>query len=119
MKPSIKAVLAENVRKVLERDGANPTNWTRTPAQKKAVQRVLSGHNAELDTIEEIARLADLQPWQLLFPNLDVNNPPVFALSEEERKLYQALGALANRLPRLDLPRNGAPSDPLAQNLRD
>jgi hypothetical protein len=115
MKPSIKAILADNVRKILERDDANPTSWTKNAAQKKAVQRILAGHNAELETIEEIARLADLQPWQLLFPDLDVKNPPVFALSEEERKLYQALGALANRLPRLETSKNGAPNDPLTQ----
>lgn len=112
MKLSIKAVLADNVRKILERDDSNPTSWTKTPGQKKAVQRILAGHNAELETIEEIARLADLQPWQLLFPNLDVRNPPVFAISEEERKLYEALGALADRLPRRHDSKNGAPATP-------
>ena len=112
MKPSIKTVLAENVRKILERDESNPTSWTKTPGQKKAVQRILAGHNAELETIEEIARLADLQPWQLLFPNLDVRNPPVFAISEEERKLYEALGALADKLPRRRESKNGAPLAP-------
>lgn len=100
MQPSIKNVLAENLRQILERDRSNPTSWTKTPRQKKAVQRILAGHNAELETIEEIARLAGLQPWQLLFPNLDALNPPVSAISNQEQELYEALGALADNLAR-------------------
>ena len=111
MKPSTKAILADNVRKILQRDDANPTSWTKSAAQKKAVQRILAGHNAELETIEEIAELAGLQPWQLLFPDLDVANPPVFALTEEERKLCEALGALANRLARAETSKNKLPND--------
>lgn len=101
MKPSTKAILADNVRKILQRDDANPTSWTKSAAQKKAVQRILAGHNAELETIEEIAELAGLQPWQLLFPDLDVANPPVFALSEHEKRLYANLQAAAQALPKM------------------
>lgn len=43
-----------------------------------------------LDTLEALAAVFGLAPWQLLVPHLDPNNPPVVqALSPEEKRIYE------------------------------
>lgn len=44
-----------------------------------------------LSTLEAIASAFDLHAWQLLIPDLDPYNPPVFVMSSAERKLYESL----------------------------
>lgn len=44
-----------------------------------------------LSTIEKVANVWKLEPWQLLLPGLDPGNTPVFTLTEAEKRLYERL----------------------------
>lgn len=53
------------------------------------IERMIKGKaDVRLDSIEAVARGFGLQAWQLLVPDLDPRNPPVY-LSDGERDLYQ------------------------------
>lgn len=47
--------------------------------------------DASLSTIEAIATHYGLLPWQVLVPDLNPANPPVFLMTATERKLYDDL----------------------------
>lgn len=47
--------------------------------------------DASLSTIDAIARHYGLFAWQLLVPQLNPANPPVFLMTATERKLYDDL----------------------------
>ncbi len=44
-----------------------------------------------IDMVAKVAKAFGLEPWQLLVPNLDPTNLPVFAMTEVERRLYANL----------------------------
>jgi hypothetical protein len=44
-----------------------------------------------LSTIEKVAKVWKLEPWQLLLPDLDPANLPVFTLTDTEKRLYERL----------------------------
>lgn len=100
MRPNPRKVLADNLRRIIGPD-SNPTRWaTEHRIQKKPVQRMLTGnHSTTVDTIEMVAKAADLTPWQLLVPNLDPQNPPVFMMTKAEHGLYAKLREDFQRLP--------------------
>lgn len=101
MKLTAKQVLAANVGAILKHAKSTPNSWMNTDAKRMAVHRAKRGHNITIDTLQEIADKAGLEPWHLLVPNLDVANPPVFALSEHEKRLYANLQAAAQALPKM------------------
>ena len=103
MRPNPRKTLAENLKRIIGPE-SNPTRWSADHRlDKKPVQRLLSGrHATTIDTIETISKAAGLQPWQMLIPNLDPSNPPVFVMTQTERDLYARLRAAFD-----DLPRNG------------
>jgi transcriptional regulator with XRE-family HTH domain len=49
-----------------------------------------------IDKLETIAQEFGLHAWQLLIPNLDPRNPPVFVMTDTERDLYQRLANVAH-----------------------
>lgn len=56
-------------------------------------------HSCGLKQLEAIAQAFDLQPWQLLVPNLDPKSPPVCEFTKVERDLYKKLRTLVGQLP--------------------
>lgn len=44
-----------------------------------------------IEVLYKIATRYGLQPWHLILPGLNVTNPPVAVLSEEEKKEYDKL----------------------------
>jgi hypothetical protein len=101
MKNDARQVLAENVRKILAAEASNPNAWSGQGGEafKKKVQRACNGGNATIETLDAIATRAGLHAWQLLIPGLDPANPPVFVLTETERKLYASIKRAADALP--------------------
>ena len=96
-------VLADNVRKLL--GSKYPTIENKNGALAKdagislsSVQRVLQAETGpSLDNVELLAIAFDVQVYQLLLPNLDVENPQIVrGASAAERKAY-ALMARASR----------------------
>lgn len=57
---------------------------------------------ATLDTLDALAGAFDLQPWQLLVPDMQPDNPPVLtAVSDAEKALYERLAKAAQDVANL------------------
>ena len=48
-----------------------------------------------INIVAKVANAFGLQPWQLLFPELDPKNPPALCITEAERKLYSRFALAA------------------------
>lgn len=58
--------------------------------------------NYRIETVAALARAFNLEPWQLLVPDLDPGNLPVLrAASAEEKALYARLRATVDDLSKL------------------
>jgi transcriptional regulator with XRE-family HTH domain len=95
-----RAVLRQNVKALLAatRGPSNPTALGKAAKIGQAtVNRILSDEEDEdprLSTISKIAKVYDLQAWQLLVAGMDPSNPPVLIpVSKAERALYESLKA--------------------------
>lgn len=72
-------VLAANVQRLMDfvGEGTQTGLEKATKVPQKTISRVLNQENSsQLATIEDLARGAGLEPWQLLVPGLDPKNPP-------------------------------------------
>jgi transcriptional regulator with XRE-family HTH domain len=66
---------------------------------QKTIWRIRhSEQSPTIDKLETIAQAFGLRAWQLLIPNLDPRNPPVFVMTDTERDLYQRLAKVAHDL---------------------
>lgn len=71
----------ENLSKLAREASLGPGTSSRIKGGETYVQ---------LDTIESVAEVFDLAPWQLMVPDMDPSNPPVLVpVSAAERKLYK------------------------------
>jgi hypothetical protein len=59
--------------------------------------------DASLSTIEAVALRYGLEAWHVLVPGLDPKNPPVFLMTDSERKLYDSLAKSALAVTRKHL----------------
>lgn len=101
MGQEVKTVIAENLLKLMKMAGSkNPTAFSKVAGvDQKTVCRILDGEmSPTITVVEKIAIKFGLQAWQLLLPGLDPTNPPVFALTETERNLYEKLGDIAKEV---------------------
>ena len=99
----IRTVVAANVQTLMDyaRDRGQPCGDQKSLAKKAGVsmstvarirKREVGG---SIDVLEAIAKCYGLQAWQLLMPNLDPTNPPVFCMTATERELYRNLKSSA------------------------
>ena len=65
---------------------------------QRTVNRARNAAQVKLDSLQGLARAFGLAPWQLLIPELDPANPPLLAISKEERALYSRLQAAARAI---------------------
>jgi len=64
---------------------------------QKTVWRIMRHEQSPtVDMLEKLAKPFGLHAWQLLIPNLDPKNPPVFVMTDTERDLYRKLARLAS-----------------------
>jgi hypothetical protein len=91
----MRVMLAQNVRQLIDRHYKDSDNKPKalskaTGLSLSSVQRVLSAETgASIDTIEVIANVFELSAYQLVLPNLDVENPQVVSgASAAERAMY-------------------------------
>lgn len=94
----MRQAVAQNVRRLIDHHYEESRNKPKALAEAtgltlSSVQRVLAADvGASIDTIEAIANVFDLAVYQLVLPNLDVENPQVVAgASSAERALYLRL----------------------------
>ena len=74
---------------------------------QKSIWRIRNrDQSPTVDTLEKLASAFGLQAWQMLIPNLDPKNPPVFVITDTERQLYKRLNAVARELIARE-PKNG------------
>lgn len=58
---------------------------------QRTVNRAKNGKQVKLESLKGLAAAFDLSPWQLLVPDLDPNNPPILAMTDDEKALYKRL----------------------------
>jgi hypothetical protein len=61
---------------------------------RKIDRAVKAEYSTTVDTLDEIAAAIGCQPWQLLVPNMDINNLPMLVMGDAEREIYSRLRAL-------------------------
>lgn len=96
--PNIADIVAANLESLMEDRAISSDNALAKLAgvNQKTVWRILNKRQSPtVGTMEKLAKPFGLQAWQLLIPGLDPKNPPVFAISDSERKFYQRLSELA------------------------
>jgi transcriptional regulator with XRE-family HTH domain len=92
---NLAALMASN-----EELNSNPKVSKKTGLGTGSISRLRNGDvDANLSTLEKIARAFDLAPWQLLVPGLDPGNlPALLAATETEKLLWERLKAMAKEL---------------------
>lgn len=69
---SASEVLAENLRKLIDRVGSQVALAEATQVPQKTISRAINAENAaNLDTLNDLAQGLGLEPWQLLAPDFD------------------------------------------------
>jgi hypothetical protein len=110
MPKSALTVLAENLLAV-SRSAKDPETRSqrgiavRAKIDQRTVGRIMSAeHAAGVDKVEALAGVFKLQPWQLLYPELDPMNPPeVPTFSLAAKALAQAYDELPDGREKQDL----------------
>lgn len=87
-----KHVLAQNVTALMKYHYGK-VNMSRLARDAKTaianIQRCLdTTTSVGIDVIAQVASAFDLQPWQIIFPELDPNNPPILCITASEKQLY-------------------------------
>lgn len=93
----MRSVLAENVELLMNRHFQLKSNKPKSLAEEakvslSTVQRIIAAEvGASLDNIEAIAGAFGLSAYQLLIPNLNIENPQVIkGATKDEERLYNA-----------------------------
>jgi transcriptional regulator with XRE-family HTH domain len=79
---------------------SNPKLAKKTKLGTGTISRLRNGTvNANLETLEVIARAFDVQPWQLLVPDMEPGNAPVLQTAgDSERDLYRQFKTIAKQV---------------------
>lgn len=88
-------ILAINVLALMKKEFPEEPNKVRALSQKadisfSSVQRLLRGETgATIDTIESVSLALNVSPYQLLIPELDIENPQTLqGVTAAEKRLY-------------------------------
>lgn len=98
---SIADTIADNISNLMEDRGIknDPQLAKLAKIDQKSIWRIRHKEQSpSADTLEKLATAFGLQAWQILFPNLDPKNPPVFIVTDVERELYRKLSDMAHDL---------------------
>lgn len=93
-------ILADNISRMISGgDGdvrGKVSSWAATnKLQQRQIDRVLKQKYATtIDTLEEIAAAIGCQPWQLLVPNMRMDDLPMLVMGQAERAIYERIRAL-------------------------
>jgi hypothetical protein len=105
-----RAVIAANLRRLMDRQGrASVTEQDLAKMARRAgeslsqstINRILNAKvSVGVDHLMILAALFDLEPWQMLVPDLDPDDPPV--LASISRRLEEFQGALRRQSEELE-----------------
>ena len=94
-------ILAANLRRMIQADapsGQKPSVRAWALAREldvRMIDRLSKGSNAvTLDKLAEIAAACKLEPWHLLYEDLDPKAPPDAPITEDDRAMLQKLRKL-------------------------
>ena len=90
-------ILADNVQRMIEKRGVSLRAWALShKLQQKAIDRIVKAEYATtIDTLDLLADRLGIQAWQLLVPNMRLDELPTLQFSKEERDLYERIRTLA------------------------
>lgn len=97
-------ILADNMARMIGGDGGDVRGkvrgWaTANKLQQRQIDRILKQEYATtIDTLEEIAAAIGCQPWQLLVPNMRMDDLPMLVMGQSERELYERIKALIQKV---------------------
>lgn len=100
----LKPVVAANLRSLKKYRGMSQDGIAAAAGiSQSSVGRAMSGATAaDLDTLAGLAKALDVQPWQLLIPDLKPDNLPVLrAVDAAEEALYERMRTLTAELAEL------------------
>lgn len=91
-------VLAENLARLMSHYPSLSSEAKIAKSGKlsqRTVNRARNGRQVKLESLKGLADAFEMAPWQLLVPGLDPANPPILALTDEEKALYKRLADAA------------------------
>ena len=92
-------IIAANIRTLMD-DNQIPSESDlarKAKVDQKTVWRILRQQQSPtVDTLEKLAKPFKLHAWQLLIPDLNPRNPPVFVMTDTEREMYCKLARMAS-----------------------
>jgi transcriptional regulator with XRE-family HTH domain len=96
-------VLGGNLRALMQAHsdlGSNPKLAKKTGLSTSTISRLLNGQvDATLATIDKLAEVFHVTPWQLLVPNIEPGNlPALLPITPAERKLHERLRELMDEM---------------------
>lgn len=97
----IREILASNLKALMAKSKHSQGDLFRlSNVAQSTIGRVINMQvDATVATIEAIAEVYKLQPWQLLVPNLDPSNPPMLReISDKEREFYEKIKMAAQEI---------------------
>jgi len=75
-KEAPKTAFQDNLRRMIGEQSVN--SWSKARGlEQTTIQRLYDGSDPKLSMIERIAKAVHAEPWQLLAPGFQVNNPPI------------------------------------------
>lgn len=97
--PTIRQVVAANLARLMKATPSLDTNtklFNRAGIPVATISRILNGKTAcTIDMLDRIAPAFNLEPWQLLVPNLSPSNPQILRTSSDtEEALYTKIREL-------------------------
>lgn len=100
----LRAVLGRNVRELALKSYGQHSNALMQLAKhsgigKSTIYRIVSEEvGCSIDQLQQLALALDVQAYQLLCPNLDIDNPQVISgASAAERRLYAQFASASQR----------------------
>lgn len=109
MKKDVATILAENLNRLMDSRPPRPSQKAiaqRAGLDQKTVSRILNMSVAtSVSAVQGLAAIWELEPWQLLFPDLDPKNPPVVSMSQSERDAYELIRTAALKIAAEPLPK--------------
>lgn len=105
-KINTRGILSSNVRALMTKNGHSQGDVHRLAKMRgytlsqSTVGRICKGEIwATLESIEALALIYGLLPWQLMVENLEVANPPVLKdKTGVEKDFYDRLGVMINKM---------------------
>lgn len=102
---TLRDILAQNLRRMIERDAEKRGDRYSVRAWAQAreldvrmIDRLTKGeHAVTLDKLDDIASACGIEAWQLLVDGLDADSPPAAKVTEEDRALLSRLRKLLDQ----------------------